>query len=728
MSLDPGCDHNSIRQPPGCQLGVSFLLQAAFSKLIIPESCCGGSYAFGAERLPMRALSKSVGSLGLRRVADILFPARLPLSPCLFLISSQSQEAEPIPRNALPTYYLFAGCAATPFPFWLSQQNQPLTPTFNKCLEEVRSSFFGPVVQSDDLVCVLSVNALTLQVHAARDPETDQAWYQIKPCSSSELGNHAPRYYTGVKDHPHPENERPSSMDQAACAGFGVWMITIGCQCFGPLRFFFEAPSVRDYISAMRRRYLPLLLLKLAQSASGPDSETISLEISATRASDEFSMHRDIVFEVGGSSVGHLQLEKLADLRPVDDESDLPSVRVEDRPDPEEYLTQCPFFMEQAAIRWRCAGLIFDRIAALESRIRKNSWDISAAVGYSVVYIPGVWVIHFFRRCDERRFFLWTSHGKVVEELYQVFALADQKGLIVISLRASRALNGSLVRQFGNFRHRCRPKRTVQSTKRRWARYYKENMDTLRTAPDRMDLHNSGLFYHHLHLCSSSIAPTTHANYCCGPLPPCLIAALACRPNCHHASDAYRNPYPTSVPRPPKAHKRARKRRRINNSSPQSSGAASTSNLKHTQTNVDSDRPAKRARTGSFPSEYGAASTHRAPQVGATNERAEFARVTGKHPSVDWRLITVFAWARRSSSTRACRLRATHQRASPPRDRFADGLHLAPVARFPPTSMPPRGTMLTKVNTFLSAFSKSNTPFSKSDTTCLGMPESRVTG
>ncbi|KAJ6450291.1 hypothetical protein C8R45DRAFT_120146 [Mycena sanguinolenta] len=91
-------------------------------------------------------------------------------------------------------------------------------------------------------------------------------------------------------------------------------------------------------------------------------------------------------------------------------------------------------------------------------------------------------------------------------------------------------------------------------------------------------------------------------------------------------------------------------------------------------------------------------------------------------------LITVFAWARRSSSTRACRLRATHQRASPPRDRFADGLHLAPVTRFPPTSMPPRGTMLTKVNTFLSAFSKSNTPFSKSDTTCLGMPESRVTG
>ncbi|KAJ6448695.1 hypothetical protein C8R45DRAFT_947807 [Mycena sanguinolenta] len=68
--------------------------------------------------------------------------------------------------------------------------------------------------------------------------------YQIKRWPCSELDNHAPRYCTG------------------------------GFQRFGPIRFFFEASSVRDYISAMRRRYLPLLLLKLAQSASGPDPET----------------------------------------------------------------------------------------------------------------------------------------------------------------------------------------------------------------------------------------------------------------------------------------------------------------------------------------------------------------------------------------------------------------------------------------------------------------------
>ncbi|KAJ6466459.1 hypothetical protein C8R45DRAFT_489424 [Mycena sanguinolenta] len=173
-------------------------------------------------------------------------------------------------------------------------------------------------------------------------------------------------------------------------------------------------------------------------------------------------------------------------------------------------------------------------------------------------------------------------------------------------------------------------------------------MDTPRTAPDRTDLrlpHHPGLYYHPLHLCSSStasITPTTHASCCCSSVPPCLIAALACRPNCRHAPDAnwnpylpdaYWNPYPTAAPTPPKARNRGRRRRRNNNSSSQSpaqnASAVSTSNLKRTQTNVDGDRPAKRARTGSFPSEYGAASTHRAPQVGATNERADFARVTG---------------------------------------------------------------------------------------------------
>ncbi|KAJ6466439.1 hypothetical protein C8R45DRAFT_1021748 [Mycena sanguinolenta] len=168
-----------------------------------------------------------------------------------------------------------------------------------------------------------------------------------------------------------------------------------------------------------------------------------------------------------------------------------------------------------------------------------------------------------------------------------------------------------------------------------------------------------GLYYHPLHLSSRRLLPLPM----CGSLPPWLIA---CRPNCHapdaywnmaYPPDAYRNPYPTFVPRPPKARNRGRKRGRNNNSSPQSPAQnASTSNLKRTRTHVDDERPAKRARTRSSPSEddhtdreqhttgarcncgqtsatgsdASAASTGRAtPLVDVTNERAEFASVTG---------------------------------------------------------------------------------------------------